>query len=765
MSAESADVRYDAFLCYSGRDWAFATLLYRFLTEAGFNVFLDSEALRRGMEQTPAVRGASNRQSGVMHDISNAVRNARVFILLVTPEALDSSWVQVELEERGNQPRVFVDLEWTEIPRNFESGGHHVNLQPGGLSRPAYLRRYRKGLARICSLLREGADDHRTADPVRHVVPVDHVTRLPEWMRRKLARAIQPLVDTTALGEASQGNVVRAPDDDRPSPDQVRSVRLGLCAALDILGKGFAASFERTPLCKHPELLANHVLVALARRWSPWRGALHLARVLQHGFLLQPGMRTSMREIAAQCEVRIRPDVDDEFIARVQDVLWPRYTITNVLGGSSTITMCAHDQDLGRSVAIKVLRIIGQPDVDRDRELAFQELIRNAARAPGSGIAKILGARFGDNGLHLCVVEFLSGECLARLVRSVRETPISTADLAEVISRLGSVLAELEASGRAHLMLAKHSVFIMPDGGVLLLPVGIVELGRKRVEMVRYYRKIRDERDMVPARDQRLTPKFMQFLLGRIATEMLLGEQDSRSDHQAPITEQLRAVMDEGSDVATLAAVLERLTADDATVRFCDMKDAVGALRSAVRACRAKKSRSLAAALTWVAKQRSEEPRRHTLVQESLARALRRGLVSRFRERLWSHADIHAVFARQGSIHRIPEYEDKLRIALRTIAVYGVHEGYRPLKIDALANTHGPDGFGITSSMYNVFCDDLIETLRECDPVIRRATEVGRTTLAGWRAMLDRVVGLLMHAHGSAILPSGPMRPPTDAPD
>src|SRR5262249_14975223 len=150
----------------------------------------------------------------------------------------------------------------------------------------------------------------------------------------------------------------------------------------------------------------------------------------------------------------------------------------------------------------------------------------------------------------------------AQMARSVSRAPVRTNDLAQLFTKLGGVLADLESesSKMVHLSLSTHSVFAAADMSVTVLPLGIVELGRK-CELVRFYRKLRGEADWSP--EIAGVERAMQFGLGQIAIDLLLGERASRPEPTLGLAEQLAKVMRPSRKLARLADVLGRLTAPE----------------------------------------------------------------------------------------------------------------------------------------------------------------------------------------------------------
>lgn len=135
--------QYDIFISYrfTQHDWAEA--LAHNLVAQGYKVFIDAWELYGGQNFTQA--------------IEQALRSSRCAILIATPEAADSGWVQHEYELMFNLKQkgagfFFVPVVWGKFPDfPFLDIVHAVDF---GDSSEA---RYRKGFQRLLAALRQQA--------------------------------------------------------------------------------------------------------------------------------------------------------------------------------------------------------------------------------------------------------------------------------------------------------------------------------------------------------------------------------------------------------------------------------------------------------------------------------------------------------------------------------------------------------------------------------------------------------------------------------
>jgi serine/threonine protein kinase len=143
-----------------------------------------------------------------------------------------------------------------------------------------------------------------------------------------------------------------------------------------------------------------------------------------------------------------------------------RYSVTGLLGeGGMGVVYAAHDSQLGRSVAIKMIRATADSDLARDR--LFREA-RSAASINHPSICQLyeIGE---DRGELFLAMELLQGESLAtRLSRG----PLS---LTEAVSTALGILQGIEAlqrQGLVHRDLKPSNIFLTPHG-VKLLDFGL----------------------------------------------------------------------------------------------------------------------------------------------------------------------------------------------------------------------------------------------------------------------------------------------------
>jgi hypothetical protein len=153
-----------------------------------------------------------------------------------------------------------------------------------------------------------------------------------------------------------------------------------------------------------------------------------------------------------------------------------RYDLIREIGrGGSAVVWEARDRELGRRVAVKVIRRHAQGKPEQ-RLLAEAEV---AARLSHPGIVTTLDVGRNEKGAWL-VQEFLVGRTLAA---RLAEGPLPVRDALKIALRVASALAYAHAHGVVHRDLTPSNVFLCEDGQVKLLDLGMAQaFGRRKLE-------------------------------------------------------------------------------------------------------------------------------------------------------------------------------------------------------------------------------------------------------------------------------------------
>ena len=153
-----------------------------------------------------------------------------------------------------------------------------------------------------------------------------------------------------------------------------------------------------------------------------------------------------------------------------------RYDLIREVGrGGFGVVWEARDRELGRRVAVKVIRV-RRDGVPEKRLLAEAEV---AARLSHPGIVTILDVGRSERGAWL-VQEFLSGRTLAD---RLDEGALPLREALRVAIDLARALGHAHAHGVVHRDLSGRNVFLCDDGQVKLLDLGMAQaFGRRKPE-------------------------------------------------------------------------------------------------------------------------------------------------------------------------------------------------------------------------------------------------------------------------------------------
>jgi serine/threonine protein kinase/tetratricopeptide (TPR) repeat protein len=268
-----------------------------------------------------------------------------------------------------------------------------------------------------------------------------------------------------------------------------------------------------------------------------------------------------------------------------------RYRILRKLGeGSMGVVYAAHDDWLGRSVAIKTLQRSGEHD--RDDARVWREA-RAAASVSHPNICQLYDVG-EDHGALFLAMELLEGEPLSmRLLRG----PLSPIDAADIARQLLAALGALHARQVVHRDLKPSNIFLTPVG-VKLLDFGVARSSNTIPEADGPTVGTQTEAGLIVG-----TPKYMApeqvlgqivdartdlFAAGVVLFEMLTGRAPFAG---ATMIDVLHNVLHEevpqlgaGPTLAGLGAVVRRALAKSAQDRYPNAEAMAAALHAAVAA-------------------------------------------------------------------------------------------------------------------------------------------------------------------------------------
>ena len=175
--------------------------------------------------------------------------------------------------------------------------------------------------------------------------------------------------------------------------------------------------------------------------------------------------------------------LSDSIVARLRDlverpdVASTRYDILERIGeGGMGVVYLARDRELGREVALKVLRTPNPSSDERDRILREARIL---ASLEHPGIAPVHDVGVLPDGRVFYVMKRIRGERLDGFARAGR----SRAELLRVFRQVCDAVAFAHAAGVIHRDLKPQNVMIGAFGEVLVLDWGVAKLRGRGTEL------------------------------------------------------------------------------------------------------------------------------------------------------------------------------------------------------------------------------------------------------------------------------------------
>ncbi|MDQ1040740.1 tRNA A-37 threonylcarbamoyl transferase component Bud32/tetratricopeptide (TPR) repeat protein [Streptomyces sp. V3I8] len=157
-----------------------------------------------------------------------------------------------------------------------------------------------------------------------------------------------------------------------------------------------------------------------------------------------------------------------------------RYRLLDLIGrGGMGEVWRARDESLGRQVAVKCLKPLGQGH-DHSFTGVLRERFRREARVVAGlqhrGVTVVHD--FGESdGLLYLVMELLDGRNLSQLLEDNKQHPLPVADIVEVAEQVSAALAYTHRQGIVHRDLKPANIMRLDDGTVKICDFGIARLG------------------------------------------------------------------------------------------------------------------------------------------------------------------------------------------------------------------------------------------------------------------------------------------------
>ncbi len=200
-----------------------------------------------------------------------------------------------------------------------------------------------------------------------------------------------------------------------------------------------------------------------------------------------------------------------------------RYEIRGRLGeGTSAVVYRAWDRQLGRGVALKVLReAMGLTPVVRQR---FQREARAAAAISHANVVTVFDAGEADGRAYL-VMELVEGRPLNEILKESRR---SEREIVELLEKVARGLADAHAKGVVHRDLKPANIIVTSGGEPKIGDFGLAHLLDAEGELTRTGAALGTPLYMSPEQvrgdSHAITPRTDVYALGSILYEALLGQ-------------------------------------------------------------------------------------------------------------------------------------------------------------------------------------------------------------------------------------------------
>ena len=257
-----------------------------------------------------------------------------------------------------------------------------------------------------------------------------------------------------------------------------------------------------------------------------------------------------------------------------------RYQIRRELGrGMMGVVYLAHDPDLGRDIALKVIQLPGGASGE-DRtgfEQRFFSEAQSAARLshPGIVIVHDVG-RDANSGALFMALQLLPGRTLENVLKE--NTRLDWADALRITRRVAEALQHAHLEGVVHRDIKPANIMILPSGEPKIMDFGIAKLEAARLTATGQF--IGTPLYMSPeqAMARPVDGRSDLFSLGSVLYEMLTGTPAFGGESVTKVLFQLMSM--EPQPPSTLVPsvppaadrILKRCLAKDATLRYIDAR-------------------------------------------------------------------------------------------------------------------------------------------------------------------------------------------------
>ena len=270
-------------------------------------------------------------------------------------------------------------------------------------------------------------------------------------------------------------------------------------------------------------------------------------------------------------------------MADIGSTLGGRYRLIELLGQGGMATIYrAHDAQLGRDVAVKLLR----PQYGRDPDFLarFRDEARSVAALSHPNIVQVFDYGEDESGPYI-VMELVEGDDLASIVRDTG--PLPPRQAARISAEIAKALHAAHGRGIVHRDVKPSNVLVSRDGRVKVADFGIARaLAESQLTLpgttlgsVHYF-------SPEQARGEPATPASDIYALGIVLFETLTGQRPFAGDGAAAVAlARLQGPPPRPSDIRSsvppaLDAVVARAMAREPEARFASAASMANALEA-----------------------------------------------------------------------------------------------------------------------------------------------------------------------------------------
>lgn len=270
-------------------------------------------------------------------------------------------------------------------------------------------------------------------------------------------------------------------------------------------------------------------------------------------------------------------------MADIGSTLGGRYRLIELLGQGGMATIYrAHDAQLGRDVAVKLLR----PQYGRDPDFLarFRDEARSVAALSHPNIVQVFDYGEDESGPYI-VMELVEGDDLASIIRDTG--PLPPRQAARIAAEIAKALHAAHGRGIVHRDVKPSNVLVSRDGRVKVADFGIARaLAESQLTLpgttlgsVHYF-------SPEQARGEPATPASDVYALGIVLFEALTGQRPFTGDGAAAVAmARLQGPPPRPSDIRSsvppaLDAVVARAMAREPEARFASAASMANALEA-----------------------------------------------------------------------------------------------------------------------------------------------------------------------------------------